>query len=82
VKCSCDSPQKYGHASYCAYDRLDEAEKVLRLCAGYLADKNAGQAGKFNATARALEDYFGEPSLRRIADTSSVGAADEATGAT
>jgi hypothetical protein len=51
--------------------RLDQAERVLRLCAGYLADENAGRVGKFNATARALEDYFGEPSLRSIADTSS-----------
>jgi hypothetical protein len=53
-------------------ERLADAERVLRLCAGYLADKNAGRVGKFNATAQALEDYFGEPSLRSIADTSSA----------
>jgi hypothetical protein len=50
--------------------RLAEAERVLRTCAAYLADKNAGKVGRFNATAQALEDYFGEPSLRSIADTS------------
>jgi hypothetical protein len=52
-----------------------EPKRLLgRIWRNLVKYDDAGMVGRFNATARAIEDYFGEPSLRRIAD--------EATGAT
>lgn len=67
-----DVDQEIKHLIELQRAALAEAERALRVCAEDLAARNAGGHGFFNAAARAIEGYFNEPSLRRIADSADV----------
>lgn len=43
------------------------ADTALRICARYLANRNAGRTDGFNEACRAVEAYFGVPSVSAVA---------------